>query len=257
MKTQWIANPNAKTTLIFLHGFCCSPNDFRAQIERFKKHNSILLPDYSDAVEHCKPASAQMFSWCVAELKKTIEEKKLAQFILVGHSLGGTLALALAGALKSGHLGTVVIDSNIPMTDEKRGQYQAIFTGLRSENGEKVLATLFDQKWTNVKYDQAPLMKQKKEELVSTWKKSRENFTELMETAVQFDSASALKKHRAPALYVAAEPSGGDVEAIKKINPKIEIAHIASGHFIMQNAPEQMNAILETFFVRLTKEIQN
>jgi|GEM_PF-3894863 len=134
------------------------------------------------------------------------------------------------------------------MTDEKREQYRAILTGLRSENGETVLATLFDQKWTNKKYDQTALMKQKKEELLSTWKKSRGNFTELMESAVQFDSAKAIKKHRAPALYVAAEPSGGEIEAIQKLNPMIEIARIASGHFIIQNAPEQLNAILEVFF---------
>ncbi len=246
---QYIFQKNAPTTLIFLHGWCCSPYDYLFQIAYFKKEYSILLPNYSQTVLDFKLNSEQLFLWCVSELKTCIESYQLKNFILIGHSMGGIMALALSEYFKTQSLGCVIIDTAMPLSQERRQSYNALITELNTDQGKDVLAAVFDKKWVNLAHDNASLMIQKKTEMLSMWNQSRSHFTQLLLAATQFDSVSAIKNYTSPLMYIAAEPANGDIMALRQLNPKLQVAQIQSGHFIMQNAPEALNPKVPEFYI--------
>ena len=161
------------------------------------------------------------------------------------------MALALSEYFKTQQLGCVIIDTAMPLSEERRQNFNALITELETDNGENVLAAVFDKKWVNLNHDNLCFMKQKKTELLSMWNQSCSSFTQLLLAATQFDSASAIKSYSSPLIYIAAEPANGDIVALTQLNQKLQVAQIQSGHFIMQNAPDKLNGILEKFFYEI------
>lgn len=247
MHLQYI-NPNStKPTLIFLHGWCCVPKDYQAQIEYFKKDYSIFIPDYSAIVLDSKSENEQIFEWCVNALKAYIKLQNLINFIVVGHSMGGIMALAMAEHFREQQIATIIIDTAMPLSPERRQNFNTLIEDLKTKQGSTILATIIDKKWINPEYDNLSLMQDKKFEMLSLWNKACDNFTQLLLAATQFDSATAIKNYSGLLLYIAAKPANGDIVALQQISSRLKIVQISSGHFIMQNAPEQLNNVLTKF----------
>src|SRR5579859_6537108 len=83
-------------TLLFLHGWACNHNFFARQIECFSRFHRVVAPDLcghgaSDAPERRYTVSefADDLAWLCAELG-------VQRPVLVGHSMGGLIALELA-----------------------------------------------------------------------------------------------------------------------------------------------------------------
>lgn len=248
MHSQYIGDDNTKPTLIFLHGWCCSPQDYQLQVEYFKNNYSILIPDYSKIIVDINLDSEQLLWECVNKLKEYIQSIKLTNFIVVGHSMGGVMALALANHFKIEQIGTVIIDTAIPLSIDRRHIFSTLIKDLDTDLGKNTLSTIIDKKWINPAYDNLSLMQQKKIEMLSMWEKSPKNFNKLLLLATQFDSTTAIKNYNGSLMYIAATPANGDIMALKEASTKLQIAEILSGHFIMQNKPNELNNLLTQFF---------
>ncbi|MBV9613850.1 MAG: alpha/beta fold hydrolase, partial [Ktedonobacteraceae bacterium] len=86
-----------KSTLVFIHGSGDNRHAWRLQIEHFGKERAIAidLPGHGERVDSL-PAevTVQDYTRVVYEIVK--DELKLERPVIVGHSLGGAIALMLA-----------------------------------------------------------------------------------------------------------------------------------------------------------------
>ncbi len=98
--------------LHFIHGWTCRRNYWKPQLPFFKEKHQVIAPDlpgHGDALAEGRQ------SWTVADLARDVESCVLklspGQTILVGHSMGGAVALEAARSLKEKVSAVVLVDT--------------------------------------------------------------------------------------------------------------------------------------------------
>lgn len=100
---------------VFIHGWACDRTCWSAQVEEFSKDHRCIAVDLRGRGES-SPVPPFHVGQALEDVAAVIRELGVAPAILVGHSLGGIIALALNGRYPDLALGVVTIDS--PITAE-------------------------------------------------------------------------------------------------------------------------------------------
>lgn len=72
-----------KATLVYLHGWCCQPSDFNAQIDFFSKNYNVIAPNYSEIISLGRYSIEEVIVCLYDQLSK------YKDIIIIGHSMGG------------------------------------------------------------------------------------------------------------------------------------------------------------------------
>ncbi|MDD1777885.1 MAG: alpha/beta hydrolase [Candidatus Helarchaeota archaeon] len=108
---EWLENPNASETLVFVHGWAESHRIWREQVEFFKKDYQLLLFDLRGFGLSSKPTYGYSLKLQSKALHGLIQSLGLKAYWLVGHSLGGMITLQYAEKFSQEMRGAVVIDT--------------------------------------------------------------------------------------------------------------------------------------------------
>ncbi len=124
-----------KRALIFLPGLTCGPWEWSSQIQTFSKNYSVYaltLPGFDGR----KPIAGALFSTVSTDVWSLIAAQHLDRPVLIGHSLGGTMALLMATQNKA-PLGGVIAVDGLPVfpgaekqTPAQRAQSAAQMSGM-------------------------------------------------------------------------------------------------------------------------------
>src|SRR6185295_12083173 len=114
---HFIQAGNGKPPLVFVHGFACSHEDWRAQIDHFRKAHALVACDlrsHGQTPGRPEECSIAHYGGDVAALLNHLE---LTGCILVGHSMGCRVVLEANRLLLSSHYaervaGIVLIDGS-------------------------------------------------------------------------------------------------------------------------------------------------
>lgn len=99
-------------TLVFVHGFACSHEDWRAQIEHFQKTNEVVACDlrgHGQTPGRPEECSIEHYGGDVAALVNNLE---LQMVVLVGHSMGCRVVLEAARLIPEKISGLVLVDGS-------------------------------------------------------------------------------------------------------------------------------------------------
>lgn len=157
------------------------------------------------------------------------------------------MALALAQQLGNTISACVLIDPTVPRAKGKPGKYAKLLEEMRYPEGAEILLQFLTEKMLNPETDLVALIAEKLFSMVSRWKTAPAQFTKLLSDVSGFDSGHAIAKCPCPLLYIAGTPSFADLSILKKLNVKIDIQSLRSGHFVMLNQPGQVNDCIENF----------
>ncbi|PIZ04403.1 MAG: hypothetical protein COY58_04375 [Gammaproteobacteria bacterium CG_4_10_14_0_8_um_filter_38_16] len=243
MKTK-----NPHHTLVFIHGWCCAPSDFKNQIAAFSSELSIYTPDYSEFIINTNAITDNFFYGCVDQIKKEIIKQGLDDLIFIGHSMGGNMALQLATIFHDQTRGIVMIDTSVPKTEATAKKFHDFLSQLDKADSDCVLRDFIQHKMINLQCDDLELMKQIENKLCARWHIAPKRFNQLLADVFVFDSTKAIETCSHPLFYIAGTPASGDIQKLKQLNPKIKVASIESGHFAMLNKPNETNELLNRFF---------
>lgn len=98
-----------KQSVVFIPGLTCGPWEFAREIRAFSQYYTVYaltLPGFDG-----HPAIAgPLFSTVSADIWKALDAQHVAKPVLIGHSLGGTMALLLASQHADRLRGVVAID---------------------------------------------------------------------------------------------------------------------------------------------------
>jgi pimeloyl-ACP methyl ester carboxylesterase len=116
-------------TLVFVHGWCCDSRYWGAQVPHFSKRHRVVTLDLAGHGHSGMTRSQYSMSAFGEDVQAVAEATGADRFILVGHSMGGSVIAEAARLMPKRVIGMVGVDSlhNIeyPMTNEELTKMRA------------------------------------------------------------------------------------------------------------------------------------
>ena len=244
--------------VVFVHGWTCDLTFWRGQAPVYEKHRALLvdLPGHGQSE---KPEVAYTQERFARAIDAAMRDAGVTRAVLVGHSMGGPVALTFLRLFPARAKALVLVDAYVPEAPkddaERAAQKARMEPFLRSftepayrETQRKMIEGMFSAKTTTAQ---------------------REEIRTKMMTAPQHVMASAIQGMFALEAPKAGETAGLPVMAImsaSQVRPGFEArlrtvfpnlrkyeAWEGSGHFLMMESAERFNRALEEFLAGLVK----
>ncbi|WP_224242461.1 alpha/beta fold hydrolase [Hyalangium gracile] len=224
--------------LVFIHGGLGQHAHFAPQLEHFQRRHRVLAPDLrghgrSDAPQ--QPYSIQGFAEDVAFL---CAEEGLTRAVVVGHSMGGVIALELAVRFPELARAVVALESPVvpPADHAKRGG--ALLGMLRGPD----FTTVVEQWARRMVGASSPHADRVVADMVATPQRVT---VSAIEDMLRYDTAAAVAACQVPMLVI---DGAVDAERLRRLCPRVVFGKtVGGGHYIQLDVPAQVNDMLERF----------
>src|SRR5205809_6121444 len=105
-------------SLVFIHGWCCNRSHMRGLFRHFAVSYRVLSPDLPGHGDTPLGDVPLTFAGFLRALAQFCTEHDLRDAVLVGHSMGGVLAVHTAGMCPDRIAGVVNLDGALPLRPE-------------------------------------------------------------------------------------------------------------------------------------------
>jgi len=231
--------------MVFIHGWCCDRTYLGPQAAHFSAAHRCVSIDLRGHGDSDKPEQEYSIAGFADDAAWLFGELGIARPVVVGHSMGGATALALAAAHPGLPAAIVMLDAPVLLPEELVGallpQLLAAFRspGYREAARQFIAAQLFRPG------DDAA----RKERILDDMSAAPQHVLAPAFAAIgDFDGAAALQACKVPALFIGADPLLADLRRMRELCPTLLTGQTAgSGHFHQLEVPEQVNAMIERF----------
>lgn len=231
--------------VLFVHGLGGTAGQWREQLAHLRRERRALALDLrghgrsapSDDGEYDVPALAD-------DVAAALDELGLRRCVLVGHSLGATVAVELAGREPERVAGLLLVDPNgdqteLPRRDrddflrtlradpeaEMRWYFKQVLVGGRPETAERVLADL----------EATP----------------GEILVAALESSFETSPVAALEAYRGPVASLVSDMNTLPY-SLHNLLPDLPVRQVrGTSHWLMLDRPEETNALLDAFLARV------
>lgn len=230
--------------LVFLHGAACNRRFWAPQVQRFGSAHRVVAVDLRGHGESDAPTQPYTIRLFADDLAWTCRELGIETPVVIGHSLGGMIALDFASAHPDRVAAIVLIDSALLAGGNRTEVVRALVDRLRGSDPDLAIQRYF-----------AGLFGPDDESALTSWILDQAVHTPPHVTSsiweqsiLSWDDERALRECRAPALYIDAGTPNADLARAQELCPQLMLARtVGSGHFSPLVVPEQVNAMLERF----------
>lgn len=239
-------------SVVVVHGWCCDRSSLTAQLDHLCGNHMVLAPDlrgHGGSAQAGGPAqrvsddrrfAISDFADDVAEVAR---DAGLCSPVIIGHSLGGLVALELAAR---GAASAAVLLDPAPMLD---GPAKAYFG-----RSWPAVATDADGSWRRrfAERIMLPTDRVRRAEILAGVASSDPAVAAAaMRGMADYDAAAALSAVTVPILVVsAARPE--DMVPVRERCPHLVTGQVVgAGHFLQIEVPDQVNAMIDRFLTLL------
>jgi pimeloyl-ACP methyl ester carboxylesterase len=236
---------SGEPAIVFIHGWSCDSNYWRAQIPEFKKKYTVVTVDlagHGGTDGNRGEWTMARFGQDVAAAVAAVPNEKL---IFVGHSMGGPVAIEAARLLKGRVVGIVGVDTfkSIGAPPPSKAQVDAIMKKFEADfigQTRSIVSTHFfapgasEELKRKIAYDMSLT--------------SPRVGIPSMRAVMEYDFTAPLKDIAMPLVAINANFGEPVNEArIRRVLPKFrQVTLNGVGHFLMMEDPVRFNAALET-----------
>lgn len=237
-------NDSGSSPILFVHGWGCDHSFLAPQAKHFKKSHRVITVDLRGHGKSDAPHQDYSMSVFAEDLAFLCTELSLKKPVVVGHSMGGNVALEFAAQYPDIPAAVVMIDSVVlppkafietlrPLGDALRGaEYREAFS--------QAVSSLF------IKSDDA----ERKKQIVASLPKSAQYvlLSTFTHHVTQYDATAAATACHVPVAYIGAQVSMVDLDRFRRACPQLLTAQtLGSGHFSPLEVPDQIIAMLARF----------
>jgi sigma-B regulation protein RsbQ len=111
VKIVYDVRGSGDTTLLFIHCWSCDRSFWRNQVDVFADRYQVVTLDLAGHGESGKDRKIWTVLGLAGDVQAVADELKLKRIILVGHSMGGPVALEAARLLHGRVIGVVAVDT--------------------------------------------------------------------------------------------------------------------------------------------------
>ena len=228
---------------MFVHGWCCDRSHWRAQVPEFSRRHRVVAVDQRGHGQSNKPDQDYTIAGFVNDLAWLIRELELERPVVIGHSMGGVIALNLAHEHPHLLRAIVMVDAPaVPIPDSVQPTVTALVEGLRSPEYREVASEFVATFMFNESSDPAL-----KAEIVADIASAPQRlmYTALVSTLAPENMPAG--PIPVPAMFVRAATQTAGADEIRARYPGIEVAEVDAAHFLQMEKPEETNRILSRF----------
>ncbi len=232
----------AKSPVLFLHALGGSASQWRAQIEHLEPSRlavAVDLPGHGVSA----PAEDGEYSpeAIAAEVGSVSDALGLWPVVLVGHSYGSLVAIALAAGRPADVAGILLVDPGPDLRRESPEEARAFLQALAPETYRDAIAAHYEGALTNARPEV-------REAVLGTLSGTpREVVFGALSSLPSFDAVTPLEEFSGPKLSVIAEQYAGP-SALHEVVESMPVRSIAGvSHWLHMDRPEEFNEILDEF----------
>ena len=235
---------DGQPAVVLVHGVACNRAFMAPQARFLQADHRVLAVDLRGHGDSDAPRQRYTIGALADDVGWMCEALDVRRAVVIGHSLGGLVALQLAGARPDLARAGVLIDSVLLAGGGRTRTVADLVAGIRGPDADCVLRDYFrrflgphdDPALCDWILDQA--IRTPTHVTSSIWEESLRSW----------DDAAALARCRGPLLYLDAGTPNADLERVVGANPSIALGRtVGSGHFSQLFCPQQINAMLKRF----------
>jgi pimeloyl-ACP methyl ester carboxylesterase len=236
-------NPGA-SPILFIHGWSCDHRIFASQANYFRRSHHVVSVDLRGHGQSDAPVTDYTMAAYAEDIAFLCAEINLVDPIVVGHSMGGNVAMELAARYPEIPDSIILIDSFIFPPDGFVEALQSFEEVLREpdyvppcQEAMSSVCLPTDDKLRRTEFI-ASLPKAPQHVLLSS----------LANHLTKYDPTSAAAGCRVPVAYIGAAVLMADLVRLRSLIPQLITAQtLGAGHFSPLFVPDQINAMLSTF----------
>lgn len=233
--------------VLFVHGLGGRTGQWEAQLAHLRPHTRALALDLRG---HGRSAPAADGAYAVADLAADVtavaDELGLERFVLVGHSLGGSVAIEVArreGAERVA--GLVLVDPNGDQTKIPRGELDGFLASLRAAPADE-MRWYFKQ----VLAGAAPGVAERV--LADLEATPSDALVAALASSFDYSPSAALADYEGPVLSVISDMNTLPY-SLHELDPELPVRPLpGTSHWLMLDRPEDLNRALDGFLAKLT-----
>ena len=227
--------------IVFVPGGSCDRWSFHEQMAHFGPSHRCVSVDLRGHGQSDKPQQAYTPAGYADDVAWVIGQLGLDRPVVVGHSMGGAIALQLA-ADHPEVLRAVVLDDPAPVTDNRAG-FSQLLASFERHGIDSTRRRMFRNFFLDG-YDEALL-----EEICRRAAQTADHvFVSEIEGLRDWDGAAAARRCRVPVLHIAAARPACSPAALAEAIPAVVTGQtVGAGHFNMLEVPDQVNSMIEHF----------
>jgi pimeloyl-ACP methyl ester carboxylesterase len=244
---RYIDTGDGEPPLLFIHGWTCNRTHWRDQVPHFAKKHRVLAVDLRGHGESDKPDQDYTIDGFVDDMAWLIRELGLQRPVVIGHSMGGVIAMNLARKHPKLVSAIVMVDSPItPLPEATRALVEPLFAGLRSPAYAGVA-----EGFARTSFFNASSPPELVNELVAgiLTAPQRLMYTALADTvAPENQQPGAIS---VPALFIRAGTAFATEDEIRTRYPGLGVITVPAAHFVQMEQPAATNSIISDFLDKL------
>lgn len=234
---------SGQDALVFIHGAYGDRTVYSEQVRYFAPSYRVITLDLRGHGESAKPEERYTISQFAEDVAQLCRNLNVETADVVGHSMGGVVAVELAHVQPSLVRSIATLDSPsiIPgWTENHMGLYTERIKGPHFRD---VLREFLD-------VASSPLddPSRRKEALESIDRVPRHVVTAVWDAMLDWNPTAALRSLNAPLLYLDHGQPDLDYSALRSLCPQVVTGQtVGAGHRALQEVPDQVNAMLQRF----------
>ncbi|HEU4834710.1 MAG TPA: alpha/beta hydrolase [Pyrinomonadaceae bacterium] len=227
--------------LVFIHCWACNRNFWDNQVATFSKTNRVVaidLPGHGESGQGRKSWSVESYG---DDVKAVITKLGLKRVVLVGSSMGGSIALEATKRMPDRVVAIVPVDTlqNVEAKVPPE-QLDAVFKQMEADFKNATTALL------NQYFFSPTTPAAVKERVINeTISRQPEVVLPILRAVFSYDAAAGLRGVKVPVRAINADRVPTDVEVNRKYAPQFDVVIIkGTGHYPMLEDPARFNQML-------------
>lgn len=231
--------------LVFVHGWCCDHTFFQPQLDHFQASRAVATLDLRGCGRSDRPDDGYDIPTLADDVAWLCREAGIARPVVIGHSLGGMIAVELGARHPSLLAGVVAVDPGaISPTPEALCAYEGLVAQLEGPDGEAVRLAFIQGSFL------ATDDPDRRRRIVETMCAVPQRIAAaVIRGVVAWNGVGALQLCNAPVLVLLSKTGGSnDPARLRAIKPDVKIGvTFGAGHFHQLEIPEQVTPMIERF----------
>lgn len=234
------------TPVLFLHSAAGHVGHWQAMLDHLRPTRRALAIDQRGHGRTPEPADRDYSPEAMAaDALAVLDRLGIRRAVVVGHSMGGAAAVAMAGAAPDRVAGLLLLDPASDGRDIPKEQADGLLDAMR---GPGYFATVSGYWDAQLEGSRPETREQLGRDLEAT---PKETIVGLLEALLYFDPVTPMRKYRGPRLSVITHLN----ETPTAIHNLVEgVPHekvSGTGHWLQLDKPDEINAILDRFLAEV------
>ena len=227
--------------VVFVHAFGGNTTHWSAQLKHLRKKRRAVALDLRGHGLSQPPADGDYRMESLAgDIDAVVNNIGLHRFVLVGHSMGGSVVIAYAGLHPERVAGLVLVDTGNPKQIPE-GQKREYIRALESDAYTGVMESYFEEILAG---STSGVRKKIMGEIRNM---PKEVAVPLVKEQLRFDPLSALSRYHGPRLAIVT-PANDMPYSLHNLIPDFpHVVMTGTSHWLQLDKPEEFNYILDKF----------